>query len=61
MKRKHYSPEFKSQVVKDAVEVGNASIVAAGTDCPLTWYPDGFVTVSLKFIISDQLEYPCIK
>ncbi len=28
MKRKRYSPEFKSQVVKDAVEVGNASIVA---------------------------------
>jgi len=28
MKRKRYSPEFKAQVVKDAVEVGNASIVA---------------------------------
>lgn len=28
MKRKRYSPELKAQVVKDAVEVGNASIVA---------------------------------
>jgi transposase len=28
MKRKQYSPDFKKQVVKEAVEVGNASIVA---------------------------------
>jgi transposase-like protein len=28
MKRKRYSTEFKAQVVKDAVEVGNASVVA---------------------------------
>lgn len=28
MKRKRYSPEFKAQVVKEVVEVGNTSVVA---------------------------------
>lgn len=28
MQRKHYSPEFKQQIVKEALEVGNSSIVA---------------------------------
>ena len=32
MKRKKYSKEFKTQVVKEAVEVGNASIVARKHD-----------------------------
>lgn len=32
MKRKKYSKEFKTQVVKEAAEVGNASIVARKHD-----------------------------
>ncbi len=32
MQRKHYSPEFKQQIVKEALEVGNSSIVARKYD-----------------------------
>ena len=32
MNRKHYSPEMKMQIVKEALETGNASIVARRHD-----------------------------
>lgn len=32
MQRKHYSPEFKQQIVKEVLEVGNSSIVARKYD-----------------------------